>query len=303
MRLELNLIEVFCAVYEECSFSRAAVRLRCSQPTVSGHIKNLETYIGARLFDRLPRRILPTRAGDVLYRRGRAILKEKEGALHELMKLLGAIEGPLTIWSSTIPGEYLLPPILASFHKRFPGVTVRVQISDSEGVYRELLEGRCELGFLGAMPDLVGLKLVPFASDQLALVVRNDDQWRQVRSISMASLAATPYLAREPGSGTRAAFEKATGRPLDEFNVACYLGSSTAVKEGIKAGLGVSVISLFAVKSELEKGILKTMEIDGVPAIKRDFYVAYNKTLTLSPIAESFLDFALDTQSVNLATA
>jgi len=239
----------------------------------------------------------------VLYRRGRAILKEKEGALHELMKLLGAIEGPLAISSSTIPGEYLLPPILAAFRKGFPGVTIRVRISDSEGVCRQLMDATCELGFLGTRPDVVGLELLPFASDQLALVVPNDDEWGEVRSIDLATLAARPFLAREAGSGTRAAFERVTGRSLEQFNIAGYLGSSTAVKEGIKAGLGVSVMSLFAVRSELESGVLKTIDIDDVAAINRDFYVAYNKNLTISPIAESFLAFALGMPSVSMATA
>ncbi|HWX42961.1 MAG TPA: selenium metabolism-associated LysR family transcriptional regulator [Blastocatellia bacterium] len=303
MRLELNLIEVFCAVYEECSFSKAAGRLRCSQPTVSGHIKNLENYIGARLFDRLPRRIVPTRVGDVLYRRGRAMLNEKEAAINELMKFLGAIEGSLALCSSTIPGEYLLPRIVASFHGKYPGVSIEIRISDSEAVCRDLLEGSCELGFVGARPDMLGLEMRPFASDRLALVVPNDAEWSRVRSIDLDSLGTKPYLAREPGSGTRSEFEKITGRAIDRFNVVGYFGSTTAVKEGIKAGVGVSVLSMLAVKFEIEAGLLKTVDIEGAEAMERDFYAAYNKNLTLSPVAEAFLDFATASPLANLALA
>src|SRR5262249_40904445 len=151
----------------------------------------------------------------------------------------------------------LLPPIVAQFHRKFPAVTVEIRISDSEAVWRDLHEGSCELGFVGARPDTDGLEVRPFASDRLALVVPNDGEWSQIRSIDLDSLAAEPYLAREPGSGTRSEFEKITGRPIEQFNVVAYFGSTTAVKEGIKAGLGVSVLSLLAVKVELESGILR----------------------------------------------
>src|SRR6185503_13058242 len=111
MRLDLSLVEVFCVVYEEGSFSRAASKLHLSQPTVSGHIKNLEEAIGARLFDRLPRQAVPTRVGEILYIHGRAILNEKDATIQELSKFLNLVEGSLTISASTIPGEYLLPQI------------------------------------------------------------------------------------------------------------------------------------------------------------------------------------------------
>src|SRR5215469_6804455 len=142
MRLELSLIEVFCCVYEEGSFSKAALRLRCSQPTISGHIKNLEEHVAARLFDRLPRRIVPTRAGELLYKHGRIILNEKEAAIQELKRLLNRLEGTLSICSSTIPGDYLLPQLIAEFHSKLPAVRVEMRITDSKDVCSQVLGGR-----------------------------------------------------------------------------------------------------------------------------------------------------------------
>lgn len=300
MRLELSLIEVFCSVYEEGSFSKAALRLRCSQPTISGHIKNLESYVEARLFDRLPRRIVPTRAGQVLYRHGRIILNEKEAAIQELNKLLNRIEGTLSIWSSTIPGDYLLPQLIASFHSKVPAIRIEMRISDSKDVCNQVLGGKAELGFIGARLDAVGLELKHFAKDELALVVANNKEWRQVRRVTLSELAAKPFLAREPGSGTRLAFERTVGVNVDEyFNVVACFGSSSAAKEAVKAGLGFSVLSMLAVKSEIAMGSLKTVEIDGVTPIERDLFVAINRNLTLSPIAESFFDFVLNSTSLS----
>lgn len=293
MRLDLNLLEVFCCVYKEGSFSRAAQKMRLSQPTVSSHIKNLEDYLGAKLFNRLPRQVVPTRAGEILYKRGQNIMSEKEFALQELKKFLNRIEGSLTICCSTIPGEYLMPQMAASFYRRFPAVMIEMNVSDSQGVCNDVLSGKAELGFAGAKIETVGLEFRHFASDEVVLVVPNNSEWRKVETISLDSLASKPMLLRESGSGTRLAFEKRIGRALNEFNVVGYFGSSNSIKEAIKAGLGVSLLSLLSIKSEIESGAVKTVSIEGIGALRRDFFAIFNKLLTLSPIAEEFLDFVL----------
>lgn len=293
MRLELNLIEVFCCVYEERSFSRAADRLRVSQPTISGHIKNLENHVGTKLLDRQPRLITPTRAGELLYRHGRKILDEKEAAGKALSRLLNKIEGDLTVAASTIPGEFLVPSIVASFHETYPLVRVEVRISDSAHVCQEVISGCAEIGFAGARPDAIGLDLRPFATDQLALVLRNDEKWREITSISKDTLLTVPFVAREPGSGTRIAFEKKIGLSTDALNVVGSFNSTNAVKNAVLAGVGASVLSLLAVRDELESGQLKVLQIDGVGQIHREFLAVLNTKLAASPVLDAFIEFAL----------
>lgn len=291
MRLDLRLLEVFCCVYEQRSFHKAGEVLLLSQPTVSGHIKNLEQALDTKLFERLPRQIVPTQAAQILYRHGRTILNQREIALQEIKAFLDRVEGALTIAASTIPGEYLLPQLLVRFHDRFPGVEVEMKISDSQKVCSEIAAGSAELGFVGAQLDIVGLEFRYFASDELVLVVPNNREWKKVTQISIGELRQKSYLARERGSGTRLAFEKRIRCSLDEFNVVATLSSTNAVKEALKSGLGVSVLSLLAVQSELAQGLLKIIEIEEVEGLRRDFFIAMNKKLTLSPIAQSFLEF------------
>ena len=266
MRLDLSIVEVFCAVYEEGSFSRAASRLGLSQPTISGHIKNLEDDVGAKLFDRLPRQARPTQTAKILYRRGRTILNEKTAAIQELNRFLDRVEGSLTICASTIPGEYLLPQIIASFHTKYPGVSVDLQIADSKVACDKVLSGKVEIGFVGARFEAIGLAFRQFTSDALALIVPNNSEWKRVRSITPDQLVTKPFLSRESGSGTRAAFEKAIGRTLDEFNVVGSFGSTNSIKEAVRAGLGVSVLSLLAVKPEIARGEFKTVRIETRPS-------------------------------------
>ncbi len=290
MRLDLNLVEVFCCVVEEGSFSKAAQKLLVSQPTVSGHIKNLESFVGVPLLDRLPRQIVMTRAGELLYRHGRAILLEKKSAIRELKRFVNHLEGGLFLCGSTIPAEYLLPPIVASFHGRFPGVKVEVRISDSKRACDEVLAGDAELGFVGAKFEAVGIEFRHFASDELALIAPNTKEWQGVESVTLDQLADKPFLSRESGSGTRLTFERMLGRPIDTLNVVGCFGSTNAIKEALKAHLGVSVLSTLAVGWELGRGLFKVVKIEGLESMKRDFYVVINKKLSLSPLAECFLD-------------
>lgn len=289
LRLDLYLVEIFCCVYEHSNFSRAAKKLRISQPTISGHIKNLEDHVGLKLFDRLPKRVVPTRAGELLYRHGCSILKEKESAIRGLNKLRNCIEGPLLIHSSTTPGEYLLPKIIASFHSEHPGIAIEVRISDSRITCNEVLKGKAEIGIVGAMFESKELEFCHLTSDQMVLVVPNNDKWRKVKSITPSALAKVPFLVREAGSGSRIAFEAEAGINLANFNIVGYLGSTSAIKEALRANLGVSVLSLLAVKNEIDSGVFKVIAIDGIDTIERDLYTVVNKSLTLSPIAESFL--------------
>ncbi len=298
MRLDLNLIEIFCRVYEEGNISKAALTLRISQPTVSGHLKNLESYIGAKLFDRLPRRLAPTRAGQLLYRRGCSILKEKQAAMQDLERFLQRIEGVLQLSGSNIPGEYLLPPLIADFYAQFPAVKIELKISDPKTVCNDVLSGEAELGFSCAKLDTVGLEFRPFATGAIALVVPNNKTWRRVNSISPAQLRQEPLLTREYGTGMRAMVEERLESTLDDFNVVGVFGSNSAIKEALKAGMGVSVVSLFSVRHELAAGELKTVAIAGLDMRASDFYVVTNKRLTLSPSAETFLAAVLDTGSL-----
>jgi DNA-binding transcriptional LysR family regulator len=291
MRLDLELIEVFCCVYEEGGFSKAASRLLISQPTVSGHIKNLKVTLTRSYLIACLASLYPP-GGSAFYKHGRVILSAKRSAIQELTRFLNRIEGSLTISASTIPGEYLLPPLISGFHSEFPAVRIELRISDSETVCEEALLGKTEIGFAGARVDSIGLEYDLFASDELVLIVPNNEKWKEVESVSLDGLSKAPLVAREAGSGTRSIFEKKTGFSMNGFNIVGYLNSSNAIKQAVHAGLGIAVISSMAVRSEIASGLLKTVRIEGWITSPRILHVV-NRNLTLSPIAEEFLGYVL----------
>ena len=132
--MELRYLEIFCKVVELKSFSKAADELFLTQPTISNHIKALEDEVGIQLLDRLGRNVLPTKAGEVLYKYAREIVRLKSNAIQELNEFMGNVKGSLIIGGSTIPGEYILPEYIARFKKGYPNIAVTLRLGDTQDI-------------------------------------------------------------------------------------------------------------------------------------------------------------------------
>jgi len=291
--MDLKLLEIFCCVFEEKSFSKAALRLELAQPTISGHIKSLETYFGTSLFDRLGREVQPTRAGELLYSQGRQIIDLKRSVIEGMQRYLDRLEGQIRVAASNIPGEYLLPRFLGRFRELNPRIQVQVVISDSQQVIEGVWQGRYEIGFVGARPTQPGLKFERFASDRLVLVVPPTPAWEGVDSVSLIELARKPLLLREPGSGTRLMLEQRLhehGYRFVDFYVVAELGSTAAIKEAVKAKVGCSILSELAIQTELAAGLLRTVRIHELGTIERDFFWVIDPRRTASQLCDIFLE-------------
>lgn len=291
--MDLRLLEIFCCVYEEKSFSKAARRLYLTQPTISGHIKSLEEYFGTPLFDRLGRGIKPTRAGRLLYEHGRRIVELKQVMVAGMNRFLNRLEGQLQLGASTIPGEYLLPPIIGRFRETHPNIQVSLIIRDTKAIIADVEDGRIELGFVGARVPDRNLTFTEFATDQLILVAPMTPRWKKTSVVSLRALKKEPLLIREPGSGTRIMLERKLdelGHNLEDFTIVAQLGSTTAIKEAVKAQIGLSILSHLAVQTELAAGLMKTIRIREIQTLERDFFAVVNAKRARSPLCEAFLE-------------
>lgn len=293
--MDLRQLEVFVRVVETRSFSRAAETLRLTQSTVSEHIRLLEDEVGTRLFDRLSRESLPTRAGELLHDYARRILALRADARQALDQFLGRVSGALTVGGSTIPGEYVLPHLIGRFREKFPQVTIALQIGDSRGITEAVLEGRVELGVVGARPEHRHLETRELMPDELVVVVPPGHAWFGRREAALDDLRPEPLILREPGSGSRAALEHAldqAGPGLTGLRVIAEMGSTSAVKQAVKAGVGLSIISRRAVEEECRHGLLWCVKLRDL-SVTRHFYVVTHGGRSRSPLCQAFLDFLL----------
>ena len=293
--MDLRQLEVFARVVETRSFSRAAEALRLTQSTISEHVRLLEEEVGARLFDRLGRETVPTRAGELLYGYAQRLLALRAEAQQALQQFLGQISGGLTVGASTIPGEYVLPPLIGAFREKFPQVSIALHIGDSREIADSVVEGRVELGLIGARPEQRTLQAVELMPDELVVVVPPGHAWFGRKLVTLDELKPEPLIVREPGSGSRQALETAldeAGPGLGGLRVIAEMGSTSAIKQAVKAGVGLSIMSKRAVEEECRHGLLWCLTIKDL-RFTRHFYVVTHTGRSRSPLCQAFLDFLL----------
>jgi DNA-binding transcriptional LysR family regulator len=292
--IETRHLKIFVAVYRTRSFTRAAEELYTSQPTVSEHIQNLEARLNCRLFDRLGRSILPTAEAEALYPRAIAILEDLRRLEEEVGLARSTVSGQLLIGASTIPGAYILPGIATLFKRRFPEISFEIRIEDTARIVAEVAANELLLGVVGAKIPTARLKYQRLLDDQLILVAAAGHA--APAEVSVDELCRLPFIVRERGSGTRRSTEALLAgqqRSLEQLNICATLGSSSAVKEAVRADLGVSVLSRLAVQRELDSGVLREIAIAGVD-MKRSFYVVTAQKRTLPNHYLKFLEQLLE---------
>ena len=291
--MDLWQLNVFCKVVEQKSFSKAGNAVHLSQPTVSSHIKDLETHFDCNLIDRLGKEANPTKAGQLLYRYAKKLLALREEAEIAMSEFHGKLKGRLMIGGSTIPSGFILPPLIGAFSKEYPDVTLTLIVGDTEHVAGEILSGELELGIVGARVDQKKIQQEKFIGDEMKLVVPASHELAERKRVSFEQLVKLPFILREKGSGTlkslKQSFEK-KGRNMDDLNVIAEMGSTTAVIQAVKQDIGVSILSTISIKEELQFGTLKALAVDGMN-FNRNFYLSWHKLRSLSPLGLAFMAY------------
>lgn len=295
---DLRQLEVFVKVLELGSFSKAGEAVHLAQASVSERIATLENMVGAKLLDRMGRTVAPTKAGELLYRHALRLLEMKKAACLEMQDFLGVKQGEIRIGGSTIPGEYILPKVIGRFSKEYPRITVSLTVADSEEIETRVLEGEFELGVIGRKSSNKNLASHELWEDELVLALPATHRWAGKKEVFIQEVVREPFISRELGSGTLKSMEPylqgAGLNGIDSLKVVARLGTSTAVKEGIKAGLGISILSAIALETELKAGVLKALKLKGIPMF-RYFHLIRDKRRTASPISRSLMDFLITT--------
>ncbi len=295
---DLRQLEIFRKIVELGSFSKAAEAVFLAQASVSERIATLESLVGTKLLDRLGRQIMPTKAGEILYKHAVLLLDMKRTSCLEMQDFLGIKQGEIHIGGSTIPGEYILPKVIGNFREEHTLVSVTLSVSNTSDIEDRVLNGRLELGVVGSKRSHRNLIHNELWKDELVLAVPAHHQLANKKVVSIEELSKEPFILREVGSGTLKIMEdylKTSGsKPLDSLHVVARFGTSTAVKEGIKAGLGISVLSSRALDTELKTGIIKALKVKGL-SMFRNFYLIRDRRRTASPLCQAMLDFLLAT--------
>lgn len=298
--MNLSYFKTFVYVAELESFSRAAEALNLTQPAVSFQIHALEKAYEEVFFDRSSQQIRLTEAGKVFLEHAREILRVNERLVEQLGELRDLVRGSLQLGASNIPGEYILPHMLGEFKKAHPQVSVRLDIMDTGEVISKLLSHQLDIGFCGAAKTKVPIVYEDFSTDELVIAMPVDHPLARKRTVKAEDLKKYPMVAREDGSGTRTVFREAlreVGMSESDFTIALELGSTQAVLSAVMSGVGISPISIFALRDHVASGTIAFRRVSDLN-LRRPLYIAYNEKAAISKAQVAFIQFLRDNREM-----
>jgi DNA-binding transcriptional LysR family regulator len=275
------------------SFSEAAKKISLSQPAISFQIQKLERELGVRLLDRSLKTIAMTEAGKRVYAFAEAADRDYTRLLHNLEQLRQDVVGELFIGASTIPGEYLLPGILADFKTQHPAVNLEVEVLDSLQVISGVAAGKYEVGFCGTPPPERDLVSIRIGQDNIVLVVFPEHPFASRAEIPVEEIIDEPLLFREKTSGTQKSLEiklREMGYNLDHFTPRLVLGSTQAVVSAVEAKAGIAFVSSLAIRKSVILGLVKVVRVAGLD-LDRDFLCIYRQERVVSRLLGEFIAF------------
>lgn len=290
LNFDLKQVRSFLEVLNENSFTRASRRLKVGQATISHHIGLLEKALGVKLINRTARDVSVTGEGKIFHAFCERLMKGVETLSADLGR--GAAAGMTRIAASTVPAAYILPGILASAGKRAPGMTCRLEVTDSREAVEMVKEGRADIGIVGKEYKNPLLVYTPVCRDEIVLV----GPGRSPDRVAVGELAGLPFIIREAGSGTRKTCEDALSRhgiTPSVLQPVMECTSMEGIKEAVAAGLGVSFMSRLSVAREVRLKTLKIIEVEGL-LVQRYFYFVRSESRPLSAPAALILELLIE---------
>jgi DNA-binding transcriptional LysR family regulator len=285
--LTLQQLRVFKEVVDRGGFTRAAEVLSLSQPGVSHQMQALAAAVGHPLFHATRRGVELTAVGQAVRDRAGRILALVGETSDAIDALRGLRAGRVSVAGDTTVGIYVLPDAFAWFRRANPGVSLRLDVCNRTRVREQLLAGEADLGVLGRLWPDKALHATPFLENELMCFSAPDHPLAGKQPLHPADLLDGPLLLREPGSGTRETAEEILREHGVEPVAAMEMASNGALKRAVAGGLGVTVLSMQAVRLELAMGLLQPLTVSGFP-VRRLWHVAWAHERVLSPAAQAF---------------
>ncbi len=288
-RFTLHQLKVFETVSRLSGFNRAAEALHLTQPTISMQVKQLADAVGLPLFEKIGKKIYLTEAGAIVQASAREMFDTLEKLETTLAGLKGLKQGRLKVAVVTT-AKYFIPRLLGPFMRKYPGIDVALDVGNRSEILARLARNDDDLYIMGMPPAGIDIKRHPFVENPIVAIAPRTHPLARKRNIRFAQLVPEEFLLRESGSGTRLATERFLKEHGIKLKVRMELGSNEAIKQAVAGGLGLSLLSLHALTSELARDELVLLDVVGLP-IRRSWYIVHRSSKQLSAVALAFFDF------------
>lgn len=275
-------LHVFDAIVRNGSFTRAAEEMHLTQPTLSMQVRKISESVGLPLFEQIGRRVHLTDAGRALHELCREVFDGTARFEMTIAELKGLKRGRLRLAAVTT-AEFLLPRLLAPFCNAYPGIEVSLEFRNREQVLERLRDNADDLYVFGQPPDL-DVEAIRLLDNPLVVVAPAGHPLAAAGRVPLARLLEEPFLLREAGSGTRTSVERFLAAHGVRPKLRMELGSTEAIKQAVLGGLGLSIVSRYAVENTPSLAIV---DAEGFP-IERHWYLLRLRGKLMSVVAREF---------------
>jgi DNA-binding transcriptional LysR family regulator len=285
-------LRVFHTVAKLLNFTKAAGVLNVTQPAVTKHIKELEQEYKVTLFDRQPNALALTEAGQLLYRHAINIMEQYELLDFDMNAIHNKLIGDLHLGASTTIAQYVLGPVLASFHQRYPDVQVHLANENSNHIIQLLLQKDIDMGLIEGKTNNNSVQYTRYIEDELVLVCNAKNPLYKKQDAPLVDITTLPFVMREGDSGTYEILEehlKKAGINIARLKVKMHLASTEGIKQFVEHSDHFAFMSIYAVANELNRGALRVVNVKGLD-MYRHFHIVQRQGQPL-PIADSFIKF------------
>ncbi len=282
-------LQIFESIARNGSFTAAADELHLTQPTISMQIKKLSSIVGMPLYDQIGRKIFLTDVGKALHNTCQAVFDSLNTFEMHVSDIKGIKEGNLTI-SGVTTTEYFAPRIIGSFCRKYPGINVTLEVTNRQRVLERLEQNLDDIYIVGQAPTDPDIYRIPFLANPLVVFAPPHHPLAKEKNIPLSALTNEHFIMREPGCGTFGSIDKLAKTENFSVKSSMTLGSNEAIKNAVIGGLGLSMLSIYALLHEINSGEIAILDIQGFP-VKDEWYLCYPKGKQLSVVAQVFAEY------------
>jgi len=281
--LNLSFVEAFVAVLEEGGFQQAARRLDRAQPTVSLQLQKLEESVGVALISRSRSQCTATPAGERFYPYARSLLQLETRARTV------AVHPSIVVGASSNVGIYVLQPYVKRFvDKTGAHGSLELTIASNPVVAGKLEKGEIDIALMEWWDQRPGFSAQIWRHEPLVVIVSPNHDWAESSYVTKTQLIGAKWVGGERGTGTGKLLNKIFGSNIHKLRIAANLGSTEAVKEAVKANIGISVVLAASVHEEVASGSLVALPIKGA-SLRKEIWAIHADTVSKNPLLSGFM--------------
>lgn len=286
--MNFRTLKLFCDVVEHRSFSRAAEENGTSQGNVSHLVQSLEQHLGVRLVDRSTRPLEPTTAGQRYYEGLRPLLGRYAELEDDVRALHDAEARRLVVASIYSVGISHVSAVMDQFREAHPRAEARLECLHPHRVYEHVENGEADLGIVSYPQEDAALAVLPWRDEPMAIICHPAHRFAQQSSLTLAALGKEPFIAFESGLAIRTAIDRALADAGAKPRIVLEFDNVETILRAVECKSGVSILPEPAAASEVAKGVLASVAIEGPPLV-RPLAIIHRRERPLPELAKQFL--------------